>query len=621
LIIKWKRRKGNLMRKAYIERMTTITCKSIILLSSLAFTACAQSRQRPQDIEILFRNFVIEYIELKPETGTVIGFPPAWGINVKNDELDDESEQGLVRVYDLYRKYRQWLSEYDRDRLTSSQRVAADVLTWFLDSELQGENFRNHPYIIHPMFGFHSSFVSLMTEHHRISDLADAEDYISRLGRIKVKISQILPRLEKQRTDGIIPPLQIVEAFLQMLIEFTQGPYDENLLYVSFKDRISNLKSISNGTRAHLLKQCLEALEQSVYPAYSEFIDSVQVIQRTAGRDAGVWKLPNGDEYYQYCLRQHTTTGMTPEEIHDLGLAEVERIQGELTEQFKKLGITGGDKFSDLLRQYIDITGNRRDKKYFYPATEEGKIQTLLAYQTIIDSMQDQLPLMFSRIPSTKVHVMRVPEYRERISGTYYQPPKLDGSEQGIFYANLLNQHRKEGMKALTYHEAIPGHHLQIALEQEQSEARLFKTLFFFTGYVEGWALYAEKLAGEYGFYSDPYSLIGYLRSELLRALRLVVDTGIHRKKWTREKAYAYLLENLGWSEYSQIDRYVMWPGQACAYKVGELKILELRARAQAALAEKFDIKDFHDVVLRQGSVPLDILEKLVDDYIKSKRI
>jgi uncharacterized protein (DUF885 family) len=262
-------------------------------------------------------------------------------------------------------------------------------------------------------------------------------------------------------------------------------------------------------------------------------------------------------------------------------------------------------------------TSNTENERYFFRATEEGRIQTLLAYQTIIDSMQNRLPLMFSRIPRTKVHVMRVPDYKEQTVGTYYQPPKLDGSEEGIFYANLSYQHRKSDMKALAYHEAVPGHHLQIALEQEQSEARIFKTLFFFTGYVEGWALYAEKLAEEKGFYDNTHSLIGYLRSELFRALRLVIDTGIHHKRWTREQAYTYLLDNLGWSDYSQIDRYIVWPGQACAYKVGELKILQLREHAKEILGDRFDIKEFHEAVLHYGSVPLDVLEQLVNDYIQ----
>lgn len=589
---------------------------SILILS--VTIGCAQSQQRPRDIEVLFRNFVTDYIELRPETGTAIGFPPNLGIEVKNDELDDESEQGLIRIYDLYRKYHRWLVQYDRDQLTSSQRVAADVLIWFLDSELKGERFRNHTYIIHPMYGFHSSFVSLMTEHHQIANTSDADDYVARLRRLDAKVSGILPRLEEQTTSNIIPPTPVVETFLLALKGFISAPYEENLLYTSFEERISSLSSISNGARAHLLKKCLEALEQNVYPAYEEFIERVERIKHSSDKNAGVWKLPDGDAYYQHCLRRHTTTDMSPDEIHNLGLQEVERIQSELIAEFRRLGITGSNDFRELLLRYNDIAGNRDDEQYFFPPTEEGKIQTVLAYQAIIDSMRNSLPLMFLNIPRTGVHVKRVPEYKERVAGTYYQPPKLDGSEEGIFYVSLMYQRSKGGMKTLAYHEAIPGHHLQIALEQEQSEARIFKTLFFFTGYVEGWALYAEKLAKEYGFYSDPHDLIGYLRSELFRALRLVIDTGIHYKKWTREQAYAYLLENLDWSEYSQIDRYIVWPGQACAYKVGELEMLELRTRAREALGERFDIKDFHDAVLKHGSVPLDVLERLVEDYIES---
>ncbi len=590
------------------------------MLISLAVITCAQSQQRPRDVEALFRNFVIEYVKLRPETGTIIGFPANWGIETRNDELDDESEQGLKKICDLYRKYHGWLAQYDREQLTTSQHVAADVLNWFLESELNGERFRNHTYIIHPMYGFHGSFISLMTEHHWIADVTDANDYIARLSKLQTKVYGILPRLEEQTSKNIIPPTPIIETYLEMLKGFVSVSYEDNLLYTSFKERISGLSSLTNGSRAYLLKQCLEALERNIYPAYAKFIEVVERIKHQSDMNAGVWKLPEGDAYYLHCLRQHTTTDMSPEEIHKLGLQEVKRIQSELVMQFKKLGITGRDNFRELLLRYHDITGSKNDPRYYFPNTEEGEIQTLLAYQEIIDSMETQLPIFFWRIPRSGVHVRRVPEHKQQAIGTHYRPPKLDGSEEGIFYVNLLNQQRKGEMKTLTYHEAIPGHHLQIALEQEQSEARLFKSLFFFTGYVEGWALYAEKLAKEYGFYDDPHSIIGYLRSELFRALRLVIDTGIHYKKWPRERAYAYLLENLDWSDYSQIDRYIIWPGEACAYKVGELKILELRARVQAALGDKFDIKDFHNVVLRHGSVPLDILEELVDDYISSMK-
>jgi uncharacterized protein (DUF885 family) len=607
------------MKNRNIIWMRNALCKHIFLLLAFALTdGCAQVQQRPQDIETLFRNFFIEYIDLKPETGSAIGLPSSFGINVKHHELDDESEQGLKRVYDLYRKYNDWLAEYDLTRLTTSQRVASDVLKWFLENELSGEKFRNHKHIIHPMFGFHNTFITLMTEHHRISDTADAEDYITRLNKVKNKVSQLIQRLHVQKQNGIWPPLYVVENYLQSLNDFVQVPYEENLLYQSFLNRISSQETISNGIKARLCRKVIDALKNSVYPAYAQLVDQVNTVRHVADKNAGVWKLPNGDAYYEYCLRAHTTTDMTPEEIHNLGLREVERIQKELITQFKKLGINGSDRFVDLLNKYMTISSNTENVRYFFPATEEGKIQTLLAYQAIIDSMQTHLPLIFSKIPRAKVQVMRVPQYKEQTIGTYYQPPKLDGSQGGIFYANLSYQHKKSDMKALTYHEAIPGHHLQIALEQEQSEARIFKTLFFFTGFVEGWALYAERLAKENGFYNDIHSLIGYLRSELFRALRLVIDTGIHHRRWTREQAYTYLLENLGWSEYSQIDRYIIWPGQAGAYKVGELKILQLRDHAKEILGDKFDIKEFHDVVLRYGSVPLDVLERLVDEYIES---
>ncbi len=599
--------------------MLSTVIRFAFILMALNLAVCSQVQQKPEDIEELFRNFFSEYIQLKPETGTQIGIPAEWGIAVRNDELNDESEAGIQKTYDLYRKYHRWLRQYDHARLTDSQRIASLVLQWFLENELEGERFHNHEYLISPIFGFHGTFLSMMTEHHRISNAADAEDYLQRLRKVETKTAQLLQRMKIQEENGIIPPSYVVGNYLQLLNEFISAPCDQNLLYTSFHSRINMIEDINNGIKASLCKQVAKILHDNIYPAYRKMIEQVESTLQKADHHAGVWKLPVGDEYYSHCLHTHTTTDMTPEQVHELGLKEVERIQDELTHQFRKLGITGSGEFSDLLARYMEVSGNRADGRYFFPPTEEGKIQTLLAYQAIIDSMKNFLPQMFSTIPRAAVNVARVPEYKEQIIGTYYQQPKLDGSEGGIFYANLSYQHQKTGMKALTYHEAMPGHHLQIALEQENSEARLFKAIFFFTGYVEGWALYAEKLAGEYGFFSDTESQIGYLRSELFRALRLVVDTGIHCKKWTRKMAYDYLLSNLGWTSYSEIDRYIVWPGQACAYKIGELKLLELRARVKNALGDAFDIKEFHDLVLRHGSLPLDLLERIVAEYIESR--
>jgi uncharacterized protein (DUF885 family) len=591
-----------------------------VFLITVSSTCAQPFESRPADIEVLFRNFVIEYIELRPETGTTIGLPPAWGIRAKNNQLDDVSEVGMQKVYDLYSKYLNWLTQYDYERLSASQQTASDVFKWFLENELRGEDFRYHNYLINPMFGFHGRLVSLMTEHHRIESPQDVDHYIERLQKVPGKVDGILEQLEIRKNKGITPPIYIIEAYQDALNTFIQHPYTDNILFTSLRDRIEKMPEFDNETKQQIHRKVVAALRESVYPSYERLIGHIEGLKSMANGDAGVCRLPQGAEYYAHCLREHTTTTMTPEQVYKLGLQEVERIQDELKVQFRKLGISAGNNFREWMAKYMTLTGDETDNRFFFRPGEHGELLTVATYQAIIDTMQMMLPEMFSMVPNTPVKVLRVPRYKEQVIGTYYQPPKLDGSEGGIFYVNLSYQHRKPEMKSLAYHEAIPGHHFQMAIEQEQTDARLFKVLFFFTGYVEGWALYAEKIAKEYGCYDNTYSLIGYLRSELFRALRLVIDTGIHYKKWSRDKAYNYLLNNLGWSSYSQIDRYIVWPGQACAYKVGELKILELRERAKKTLGNKFDIKEFHKVVLQHGSVPLDILEQQVDEYIESSK-
>ncbi|UCG91377.1 MAG: DUF885 domain-containing protein [candidate division WOR-3 bacterium] len=597
------------------------TLLAIIILSGLfSMLDASSSDAAPAVIEELFINFVREYIELSPETGTQLGLSGQYGFDVRNDELDDMSIAGYDKLYQFYRKYRTWLAQYDRQKLTSSQRIASDVLTWYLDDAIRGEQFRYHQYIINPMLSFHNQLTTLLTEHHKIEKLQDAKDYIQRLMQYDKMVSELLEQLLIREQKGIVPPIYIIEIFQQAIDDFIRVPYSENILFTSFVNRIQSLTTIDEESKEKLSQQVLKALENVVYPSYRRMSEYVGSLKGKTDIKAGVWQLPNGADYYSYCLRHHTTTTMTPEEIHTLGLREVKRIQDEITQHLKTLGISGSDKFSDLIAEYRIMTGDVNDIRFYYPFTEEGKLQTLRAYQVIIDTMQSKLTTMFSLIPRTQVRVERLPKFKEATMGTYYQPPKLDGSSDGIFYAQLSYQHFKPGMKALAYHEAIPGHHFQIALERESPDSRLFKALFFFTGYTEGWALYAEKLAKEYGYYDDTHSLIGYLSSELLRAIRLVVDTGIHWKKWTSEEAYYYIVRNYGRTWYSQIVRYIVWPGQACAYKVGELKIVQLREKARQALGERFDIKDFHSVILQHGSVPLEILEQLVDDYIKTAR-
>jgi len=594
--------------------------KSIIIFIILlpCFVVALKEDKAPLDIEDLFNSFFQEYIELSPETGSALGIKEEHGVKVQNNKLDDESVEALDKIYDMYRKYNRLLSQFNEEELTTSQITNRDILKWFFQNELNGEKFKYHRYIINPMLSFHNQLTTLMTEHHKIETPLDAENYIERLIKYEGKISELKERLKIQEKKGILPPNYVLETFTEELTKFIELPVRENILFTSFKTRVENLTTIDAMSKEELFKRVNDVILNIVYPSYKEMINYLNSIKEKTDRYAGVWKLPSGYEYYEYCLYRHTNTKLHPEEIHELGLEEVNRIQNEIKEYFETLGIKGSKKFSDLMSEYLNKYYNRYDWHYFYPNSDWGLEQTLKRYQAIIDSMSMKLPDMFFVIPETPIRVERVPEFKEKTAGTYYQPPKLDESSGGIFYANLSHQHYRPGMKTLAYHEAIPGHHFQISLEHESPDFRLFKSLFFFTGYTEGWALYAEKLANEYGFYNNVHSLLGYLRSELLRAARLVVDTGIHYKRWTREQAFQYMLNNVGWASYGEIDRYIAWPGQACAYKVGELKILELRERAKKELGDKFDTKEFHSVVLKHGSMPLEILERLINDYIKA---
>ncbi|MCP4155772.1 MAG: DUF885 domain-containing protein, partial [bacterium] len=402
--------------------------------------------------------------------------------------------------------------------------------------------------------------------------------------------------------------------FVDSLKRFIAAQPRENSLYTTFEFRLKKTLPQDSKKRDQLLSKTESLLKESIYPAYQTFINKLVQLKEKTVNDAGLWRLPDGDAYYAYCLRRHTTTELTPEEVHRLGLNEVNRIQKELLKSFKKLGIEART-FQSGLRQYFD-TYLRGNQKFSYPRTEAGRLQALKDYQEIIEKVKPKLSRYFSRMPKVGVTVKRVPAFRQRSMGSHYVRAKLDGSAGGFFYTNLVYPPRKPGMETLTFHEAIPGHHFQYAIQQESGEVPVFRSLVTFTGYIEGWALYAEKLAYEGNFFTDIYSSNGCLRSELLRAVRLVVDTGIHYKRWTRQQAFDYMKKNLGWGSYGEINRYCLWPGQACSYKIGEITILMLRKKAKKILGNRFDIKKFHDVVLNNGGIPLPLLEKQVQKYI-----
>jgi uncharacterized protein (DUF885 family) len=427
------------------------------------------------------------------------------------------------------------------------------------------------------------------------------------------QVEQVLQGLRLREEIGVIPPSFIVELAREDILRYLQYSSDpaaisaESLLvYTAFRDKLDQVDGLSAGEKQALLDAALAEIEASFIPAFVELLDYADHLATIATDDAGVWKLPDGDAYYAYVLRNQTSTDMTPSEIHELGLGEVSRIQAEMRRVFDELGYPRDSSHGELLSRAASDGG------YYDIRTQDGKDQLIEAYEDIIERVEQRVDDVFDVRPRADVVVSGGP------MGGYYVPGSSDGSRPGAFHvATGGSWAARYRMAPLTYHEAVPGHHFQIAIAQEL-DLPTFRTDVFFNGYAEGWALYAEQLAWEMGMYEDdPYGNLGRLNLELLRAARLVADTGIHSMRWTRAEARAYMLDVMGYA--GEVDRYVVRPAQATGYKIGMLKILELRQRAMDRLGDRFDIKEFHNVVLGNGSMPLEILERVVDAYIEAK--
>jgi uncharacterized protein (DUF885 family) len=412
-----------------------------------------------------------------------------------------------------------------------------------------------------------------------------------------------------------VPPKFVLEKVLTQCREFTATPPRECALYSALTERLPEIKDLPESDRAVFQAEALAQVEQTVYPAFRRLTAHVETLASKASDDPGVWKLPRGDEFYAYCLRLNTTTDMTPEQVHEVGLAEVARITSEM----RQLLDAAGHRGKSVAAHMQELA---RDPRFLFPNTDAGRTQAVAHIQGILSEANAQMSNYFGARPKTGMVVKRVEPFREKASAMgEYQQGSMDGSRPGIFYANLRNMEEfpRFSMRTLAYHEGVPGHHFQVTLAAELKGVPMFRRIVPFTAYVEGWALYAERLMWETGFHTDPYDNLGRLQDEIFRAARLVVDTGLHYKRWSRQKAIDYMLETTGMPETdlaNEVDRYIVWPGQACAYKTGMLRILELRQTAKDALGAKFSLKEFHDVALLHGAMPLDILEREVKAYI-----
>ena len=560
-------------------------------------------------VKIAFRN---------PQTLTSLGFLESMGINGHNAHLDDVHPDRTDELFAEMTAFREGLHEYDDDSLDASQRLTKDIALYLTAMVEDAKAYRYHNYPANQMSGIQSAFPSFMDSSHQVRTMEDAEHYLSRMSELPRKHEQYLLGLKTRESRDIIPPRFVIERILEQMRDFVATPAQENILYTSLAEKLEEAEKIDGAQAADVLERAEASIVENVYPAFDLFINYFGELEAKAGDDHGFWHLPDGDAAYRLALRFFTTTSYTADEIHEIGLAEVDRIQAEILEILKVEGVDVGPGFTAAMEAYS------ASPDFYYEDSDEGRQQILDDYQAILDELTAGLDDAFNLRPDAGVEVVRVPEFREKTApGAYYQQPSLDGTRPGRFYANLydIKATPKYGMRTLAVHEGIPGHHFQIAIALELEGVPLIRRFGLFTAYIEGWALYAERVAWELGLMPTHADNIGRLMAELFRAVRLVVDTGIHHRRWTREEAIEYMLANTGMAEsdvVSEVERYIVMPGQATAYKVGMMKILELRQKAMDELGDRFDLRDFHDVVLKTGAVPLDILEQIVDDYITS---
>jgi uncharacterized protein (DUF885 family) len=572
---------------------------------------------RPWSLNLFYEKVFAQVLFEEPELLSSLGLVERFGITGHNGKLGDASPAHQQHFFDRAKKNLEDLHAYPLEKQNASQKLSTHILEWYMSREIEGEKYQWHNYPVNQLFGVQNEFPSFMANTHRLLAPQDCEYYRQRLNAVGTKFDQLLESLKVREQKGVLPPRFVVEKVLLEMNNFVAQPASENILATSFKTRVAKIDGMTDEQRAGFQKRIETSITDHVYPAYHKLIDYFTALLPKTTTDDGVWKLPDGDAFYAYALRKNTTTTLKPEEVHELGLSEVARIEGEMRTLLDANGYAGRP-----IGEAMDALG--KDPRFLFSNDDKGRADALAEYKRLIDDAIERCRLLFATVPKAKIEVQRVPVFKEATSaGAYYNGASMDGTRPGIFYANLrdMNEIAKWGMRTLAYHEGVPGHHWQIATAQELKGLPQFRKLIPFTAYQEGWALYTEWLAKETGWYEgDPFGDLGRLQAELFRAVRLVVDTGIHSKRWPREQAIAYMREKTGMGEKevtAEIERYIVNPGQACAYKVGMLKIQELRKRAQTELGTKFDQKQFHDVVLKNGALPLEILEEQVVAYIQ----
>ena len=575
---------------------------------------------KPVSIDHYLGKEIIKDLTSSPEYMTYLGtFDDLDWLTGHNSKITIPNYEDIAEDLNSEKRKLDILTRYNDKALSPLQQTTKQIAIFDTKNNIQElEDFPLHYYPLNQIGGAHLNAIEFLSDMHQIDSYIDAKNYIIRASLFDESFEGLLTILEKQAEENIYAPDFVYVHVINQLDELMNHDLQNHPLYSQFINKISKT-DISEENQTALVKELEEVINNHVTRGFGLLKDFMVRTQKYANTNDGIWSLPNGDEYYQLQIRSYTTTDYTANEIHEMGVNEVKRISNRMSEILKNLGY---DTESKSVGQIMNDLNE--DPKFLYADTPDRKDIVVADYTAMVKEAQEVMVDYFVTMPKADVIVKAVPEYSEQTAaGGYYQSPALDGSRPGVFYANLydIKQTPTYSMRTLAYHEATPGHHHQIAHSLENESLTLYRRFGYRTSaFSEGWALYSEQLALEAGLASNKYDELGILQSELFRAVRLVVDTGMHHKKWSREKAMDYMKSKTGMSDTEvrvEIERYLVWPGQALSYKVGMIKMLELRNKAMSDLGSKFDIKKFHSAVLDHGIPPLFIVEQKIDEMIE----
>jgi len=604
-----------------LDRRRLLMSSGALAMAAVAGRAIAQPQPpvagEGAKLNALFDRMFKTEMALSPEGQTYIGMEMP-GSNAK---LDDYSPAAEAANWQRQEGYLRDLKAIDRSKLDGMDIVNYDTVLYQGEVGLEGKTFGYGtpgypaPYRLSQLTGSYANMPDFLDTMHRVEDLSGAEGYLSRLEAFAGVLDH---QTEKARADGakgVIPPDFVLKTALTQMRALRDTPVATGTMVTSIERRARE-KNLAGDWAGRASK----IVSEKVNPALDRQIALLASWQAGATHDAGVWRLPRGEEYYRWGAKYSTTSNITPDEIHQMGLEQVAEISARADEILRANGMTQG-----TVGQRISAAMQKPE--FIYPNTDAGKEQLLQELNAQVKAMEARLPQYFGTLPKAKLEIRRVPVATEAgAPGGYYNGGSLDGSRPGAYYINLRNTKEwpKPTLPTLTWHEGVPGHHFQIALQQEAQGIPILRRVMGFSSYSEGWALYSEQLADEMGVYdNDPWGRLGYLQSLMFRATRLVVDSGLHHKRWSREQGIRYMVDTLGDEESNittEVERYCVWPGQASSYKVGHARWVAIRAKARAALGSKFDIRQFHDAALLAGGMPLQVLENRIDAWVASQR-